>query len=326
MICRSIFVVLNLLFIISCERDHFANGASSCQLEETDQSFIVETRSDIALMASRINSLEQLSSVIQIEYYKAGELSAPRMDNDRVVLTYCSNGNKISSVLEKGISQKDILKAKNGEFDKQFELLMQSPFSISHRREMAEIYVLARRRFDLFKWGDVAFFDLAEYSSKYLISDSIPAYLQQRDRGEKGYLNSFNHITAQAFITSIYDEEMADHIADVHELYNMPELVHGVFTDKQLNHPDDNPVDNYVDLINNEIGQELGKKLKEEYGISRETKWTAPLLCKYLNELQSFYSKAFRIRMLPFKEDQIIIARFVIKLNSLDQVGLSTID
>ena len=270
--------------------------------------------------------MEELKSVMQIKYYKNELEQAADTSNDRVSIQYCSNGNLISSELRKGISQLDILKAKNGELEKQIQLLRESPYSISHRREMAEIYVLARRRFDLFLWGDVAFYDLAEYSAKELISDSSNAYIEKRDRGEKGYLNTFNHITAQAFITSIYNEEMADHIADVHELYNMPELVHGVFTEQQLSHPDDNPVDNYVDLVNNEIGQELGKELKEKLGIGRHTVWTNKLLCQYLNELQSFYARAFRIRMQPFKEDQRIIKRFVIKLNSLDEVGLSTID
>ena len=83
------------------------------------------------------------------------------------------------------------------------------------------------------------------------ISDEDYLNLSCEELSEKGYLNTFNHITAQAFMTSIFSERLADFIADVHELYNMPELITGDFTEQQLADFENGPVDNYVDMINN---------------------------------------------------------------------------
>ena len=124
------------------------------------------------------------------------------------------------------------------------------------------------------------------------ISDEDYLNLSCEELSEKGYLNTFNHITAQAFMTSIFSERLADFIADVHELYNMPELITGDFTEQQLADFENGPVDNYVDMINNEWGQELGKVLGKKYGIDRHTIWTPQLLRDYLNDIQLYHSWA----------------------------------
>ena len=85
------------------------------------------------------------------------------------------------------------------------------------------------------------------------------------DLSEKGYLNTFNHITAQTFMTALFSEAVADFIADAHERGNLAELVTGHFSEEQLLDLQQGPVDNYVDMINNEYGQELGKALKAKY-------------------------------------------------------------
>ncbi|HAV26180.1 MAG TPA: hypothetical protein DCX01_08380, partial [Bacteroidetes bacterium] len=75
-------------------------------------------------------------------------------------------------------------------------------------------------------------------------------------------------MTAQVLITALFSKEVADYIADVHELMSMPELTTGRFSDKQLHDTLNYPVDNYVDMLNNEIGQEIGLRLKEKYNLT----------------------------------------------------------
>ena len=162
----------------------------------------------------------------------------------------------------------------------------------------------------------MAFYDLARTSANNINTLDL-AYKNERDSSEKGYINSFNHITGQAFVTSCFSEEMADYIADVHELHNMPELTTGKFTDEQLNDVDNNPVDNYVDMINNEWGQELGKRLKKKYGITKETLWTKELLVSYLNDIQSYYSWAFGIGISPFRINDDVVIKFADKINQV---------
>jgi len=275
-----------------------------------------------ALLASRIPNLDSLKQIVQIKYYKGTESNAPNKENDRVIFSYCIQGKSIVGSLSKGVSQNDILKAKKGNVFEKLSILVNSPYAIAHRYDLKEIYTLARRRYDLFGVGDVAFYDLAKRASSSLIVDTAMAYATSKDAGEKGYLNTFNHITAQAMITSLYSEEVADFIADLHELDNMPELVHGVFTDSQLNDPNKNPVDNYVDLVNNEIGQEIGKKLAEKYRIDQNTVWDEKLLTNYLNDLQEYYGYAFRIAMKPFKKEDEIIQKFTAKLNLVRLEGI----
>jgi hypothetical protein len=166
----------------------------------------------------------------------------------------------------------------------------------------------------LFGDGDPAFFDLAKASVEHINTPDM-AFKNKRDSTEKGYLNSFNHITAQAMITTCFSEELADFIADVHERNNCPELITGKFTEAQIKNLEDGPLDNYVDLVNNEWGQEIGKQLKQKYNINRETKWTPDLLANYMNELQSYYSWAFQLGFKPFKPEDEILIRFTSKLN-----------
>jgi len=137
------------------------------------------------------------------------------------------------------------------------------------------------------------------------------------DLSEKGYLNTFNHVTAQAFMTSIFSEELADFIADVHERHNLPELISGNFSEAQLTDLDNGPVDNYIDLINNEWGQELGKSLREKYNISTKTRWTPELLAAYLNDIQRYYSWTFQIGFRPFKPADEMVKHFTNKINKV---------
>jgi hypothetical protein len=175
---------------------------------------------------------------------------------------------------------------------------------------------LGRRRPWQFGKGDVAFYDLAEAMVQHIAAvDTID--MPARDLSEKGYLNTFNHITAQAFMTSIFSEELADFVADVHERFNMPELIAGHFTEKQLSDMETGPVDNYIDIINNEWGQELGKVLRKKYGLTKQTVWTPALLTAYLNDIQSYHSWAFQIGFTPFRSSDEKVIQFANKINTV---------
>jgi hypothetical protein len=118
-------------------------------------------------------------------------------------------------------------------------------------------------------------------------------------------------------MTSIFSEDLADFVADVHERHNLPELISGIFTPHQLNDLKDGPVDNYLDLINNEWGQELGKTLRAKYNLCRNTQWTPELLANYLNDIQSYYSWTFWIGFKPFRPDDEMVVRFAGKINKV---------
>ena len=168
----------------------------------------------------------------------------------------------------------------------------------------------------MFGEGDIAFYDLAEMMV-YNISDEDLLNMPAEHLSEKGYLNTFNHVTAQAFITTIFNEALADFIADVHERENMPELVSGNFTEAQLDDLSDGAMDNYLDMVNNEWGQELGKDLRHKYSITREKHWTPILLADYLNDIQNYHAHAFGIAFRPFLPTDDKVIRFTDKINSV---------
>ena len=143
------------------------------------------------------------------------------------------------------------------------------------------------------------------------------AFKNTRDSTEKGYLNTFNHFTAQAIITSCFSEELADFVADMHERDRHPELITGRFTPAQIADLGGGPVDNYVDIVNNEWGQEIGKQLKVKYGINRATNWTPELLANYLNDMQAYYIWAFQIGFKPFRPEDKVVRVFANKMNTV---------
>lgn len=110
---------------------------------------------------------------------------------------------------------------------------------------------------------------MAEASVRHINTPNL-AFLSVQDSLEKGYLNTFNHVTAQAIISSFFSEDLADLIGDLHERFYLPELTTGNFKESQLTDSINNPTDNYVDIINNEIGQKIGKALKDNYKINEK--------------------------------------------------------
>jgi hypothetical protein len=264
-----------------------------------------------ALLASRFTSLQEFKSLVQIQYDLVDD------SIKRVRVKHCSSGQEVTSILESGIAQPSITYVRDsGDFFDCVGLVANAPFAVANRKDLCKVYILARWRPDLFGEGDAAFFDLAKSAVNKINTKNL-AYKTARDSTEKGYINTFNHITAQAFITSCFSEEIADFLGDVHERYNMPQLITGEFTNTQLSDTVNNPVDNYVDLINNEWGQEIGKRLRKKFSIDMDTYWTPELLSNYLNEIQSCYRWAFQIGMDPFKPEDELVVRFSDKINKV---------
>ncbi len=268
-----------------------------------------------ALLATRFKSFEELKKVVHIEYFKAiPNSNYVRFIKPKVRLRHFSNGRVVTSILKSGISDIDMQNALNGRFWDKAWLGLNSPYLILHKKDLLSVFNLARRRSIIFGEGDVAFYDLAEAILYNIIDDDL-AEINAEDLSEKGYLNTFNHITGQAFMTSIFSEKFADFIADVHERGNMPELITGEFTKDQIMDLEKGPTDNYVDMINNEWGQELGKQLKSKYSISLKTYWTPELLANYLNDLQAYCSWALQIGFKPFRAKDQVVVTFSSKLN-----------
>ncbi len=271
-----------------------------------------------ALLGTRFTSLQELKSVIQMEYH-VGAITADSMpgENSFVSVRHCSNGREVVAMLATGTSQGDIYKAGySGSIVDRLRLLFRCPYAVINRKDLERIYDLSRWNPEKYGGGDLAFLDLAKAAVENINTPEL-ALINVRDTTEKGYFNSFNHMTAQAFITSCFSEVLADFIADAHERHNHPELISGKFTEAQILDLKEGPVDNYVDIINNEWGQELGKQLKAKYSINSETNWTPTLLADYMNDLQRYYSWAFQIGFKPFRPEDERVRRFSSKIQAV---------
>lgn len=261
-----------------------------------------------ALLGSRFASFEELKSVLQIVYDSTGP------GHYRVTVRHCSGGRETVAILETGVSQGDMLKARyDNSVLGRLNISIHCPFAIINRKNIEKVYTLSRWRHEK---GDLAFIDIAKSSTRRINTPEL-AFISPRDSSEKGYLNSFNHMTAQAFITSCFSEDLADFIADSHELYRHPELITGRFSEAQISDLGEGPLDNYIDLVNNEWGQKIGNQLKKKYKISSDTYWTPELLANYLNDLQGYYSWAFQIGFIPYRPDDEEVISFSNKVNEI---------
>lgn len=275
-----------------------------------------------ALLASRFGNLEDLKKVLNIEYYGVDEMTDSIGDSHSyVVLKHCSHHKMATSILKKGLSQTNITDAANGTFIDRVALILQDPYAGRNRLNLYKVFNLGRRRANVYGYGDVAFYDLALASVKHIIPHA-QTFIHPQDSSEKGYLNTFNHITAQAFITACFSEEFADYIADVHERNNLPQLITGKFPAAKESDNVHNSVDNYVDMINNEWGQSLGIQLKKELDIDPTRPWTPSLLCNFLNKIQQHYCYAFGFTMHPFRQQDRLILQYTTKINKvlIDQI------
>lgn len=310
-VLRLILFML-LMAMISCSHQEVTIEEVQDQIKEYD-----ERAGKGALLLTRFTSLDDFKKVVHVQY--ADDLAGSSGKTNlvqQVHLTYISGGRELTSILKKGISQADFNRVRNSTTWNKMLLGLQCPYALFHRRSLTAVEHLGRRRPPIFGKGDAAFYDLAETMVKN-IRDEDRLDMSCEDLSEKGYLNTFNHITAQAFMTCIFTERLADFVADVHELYNMPELITGDFSEAQLADFVNGPVDNYIDMINNEWGQELGKVLREKYKINSNTIWTPQLLTSVLNDIQSYHSWAFEIGFKPFRATDEMVVQFAWKINTV---------
>lgn len=270
-----------------------------------------------ALLSSRFKNIEELKTHLSIIYDRDySKMDSNDCGHSVVTLNYLSNGEMLSREMTSGVSQTEILKLQKADYLKRCWFVLNNPSTIRQRNELEKAYLLARRHSILFGPGDVSFYDLAEASFRHINTPQL-AFLNTRDSSEKGYINTFNHVTAQALISSLFSERLADFIGDLHERYNMPEITSGRFSNLQLNDTLNNPADNYVDIINNEIGQKIGLQLKEKYNLNEKTTWTPVLLAAYLNDIQSYYMWAMEIGLNNFRPTDEFIIKFSNKINSI---------
>lgn len=299
-----------------------SSGVSACISSESNDTTNVASYKTVrgALLGTRFTSLEELKSVIRIEYHPgAATRGSHESGKCYVCVRHCSGGKEVTSIMETGVTQGDLHRAGYSDAVKdRLNLLFRCPFAVVNRKDLEKVFNLSRRKPDWFGEGDPAFFDMAKAMADNINTPEL-AFKNDRDSTEKGYINSFNHITAQAIMTTCFSEELAEFIADAHERNDHPELITGKFTEAQIKDLGEGPVDNYVDLVNNEWGQELGKQLKAKYGINSETNWTPKLVADYLNDLQSYYSWAFQIGFKPFRPEDEVVFRLSDKMNAVMQ-------
>lgn len=313
----SLHIIPLIIFLLGC-RHHEAVIVEERKEATSAVAASANTSNGItggALLLTDFKSMEELKKVVTIEHYEdSGFIAKVFLRKPEVRLTYKSDNTIIKSNLKKGVSEIDFVNAKNGSvFDKAF-LALSSPFALINRKNLVRIEILGRKRYGWFGEGDVAFYDIAE-AMVFNITDEDYTHMPSEARSEKGYLNTFNHIAAQTFITAIFSERLADFIADAHERYKMPELITGKFSLEQMASLSDGPVDNYIDLINNECGQEIGKTLRSKYKININTHWTPELLANVLNDIQAYNSWRFQIGFKPFRPTDEIVNRFSAKIN-----------
>lgn len=267
------------------------------------------------LISTRFENLDHLKTVVSLRYENKLSVS----DSVYTVhLKFNDRGIQVHHSLSSGLKQGELLPIQHAEFSSKMKFARLHPYVVRHRKELEVAQLLSRRRADIFGSKDVAFYDLAEASFRRISTPEL-AFIRSRDSSEKGFINTFNHVTAQAILTSFFTEELADLIGDLHERQYMPELTTGLFKETVLEDTINNPVDNYVDIINNEIGQMLGKELKSKYQIRRETHVTPELLAAYLNDLHAYYMRALHIGLEPYRTIDPVVIKFSKKLNKLLQ-------
>lgn len=291
-------IIFILFFALGCSTDR-SNHASPLSHYPNEPG---------PLIGTRIHSMEELKEVMEIEYEKGL--------NPMVRVVQNGDGNQIISELAEGLKEDDFRDVRDGSYYQKILFALNNPSTIALRNDIVRIYLLSRRRHRSFGPGDVAFYDFAEIMT-HAICLRDRSNISESDFSEKGYLNTFNHVTAQAFVTALFSEELAEFVADVHERQNMPELITGKFSDEQLKDPIMNPMDNYVDMVNNEWGQELGSRLKAKHSISRLTNWSPKLLTEFLNDILKFYEHSLGICLKPFHENDEAVVRFAEKINTV---------
>jgi len=306
------YISYNLVDIINASFSIF----NISSITNTKKINTIEVKSK-ALLSSRFNNLDNLKNVVTITYDKDyTKLDSIKCTKSEVTILYKNNKEKLNRTMASGISQNELLKLQKSNFLSKFYFAIKNPSLIRQRSELEKVYILARRKIEVFGPSDVSFYDLALASFNHINTPKL-AFKNQRDSSEKGYINTFNHVTAQAIISSFYSEKLADIIGDLHERNNMLEITSGRFSKRQLNDSINNPEDNYIDIINNEIGQKIGLQLKIKYKLSENSQCTPLLLTAILNDIQSYYMWSLEIGLDNFRPTDDIVKHFSNKMNSI---------
>ena len=271
-----------------------------------------------ALLLTSFRSMDELSTVVDFEYTPAHKSFPALFGKEQSHTIHRSGGHEVVSTLKKGTTEADIIRARTGNLWDKIVVGFKCPYAVINRKKLMSIECLGRKK-RVFGKGDIAFYDLAE-TMVYNIAEDDLSKMSAAELSGKGYLNTFNHVVAQAFITTLFSERFADFVADVHERNRLPELITGKFTEHQMTDLDNGPVDNYIDMVNNEWGQELGQALRKKYKIHTDTHWTPGLLTNYMNDLQDYHSWAFQIRFRPFRATDDMMIRFANKINAVKEL------
>src|SRR5687768_2841509 len=168
------FVLLLLFSFTACKRSEQNTselnhvGTHECSSPMSSDSSMKVTYKIIkgALLSTRFNSLEELKTVVQIEYFNNNTATDSVIHKGcKVRLSHCSSGREVIGVLVAGVTQGDIYKALYSEnVVDRFSLLFSSPYAIGKRKDLEKIYTISRWRPEWFGEGDLAFFDIAKAS------------------------------------------------------------------------------------------------------------------------------------------------------------------
>jgi len=262
------------------------------------------------LLASSFNGTKAFTDKVLIEYISQNSETKGIHRYGAISLFYVSNGDSILTHLKRGVSQNDIIKIRDGSMIDKLSFSLHKPKVVSSRVDLNKIYKLARRRPTLFGEGDVAFYDLAEMMLNNMILEQN-RNLNSKDFSELGFINTYNHIVAQALITIIYSDAIADSIACYHERIRSDELINPL----DVMELSDVHIDNYVDMINNEIGQRLGIAISDFLFTQKYEEWNPKILAKVLNLIQSYFSRHFQISFKPFHPEDPQLIKFAHKIN-----------
>ena len=152
------------------------------------------------------------------------------------------------------------------------------------------------------------------YIAKAMVGN-ITSNISKAYKGDKGLVNTFNHITGQAVMSMIFGANSSDFVADIHER-GQPELMTGNIKSGK---PTAQAIDNYVDLINNQFGQILGEELAGKYKSSLHFGFTPETTASLLNDFQSYFGDTFNKDFKEFSENDDLVRRFSNLLNEVNK-------
>jgi len=178
-----------------------------------------------ALLSTRFQSLDELREVLDISYSSVSHHPYIVNDQTQVVRVYHrSAGSEVCSILKAGMSERELSYAQRNGFSSKLLIAVSSWKTLGSRHELSCIFDLAKKRKALYGESDVAFFHLAEEMACHIDAHDA-ARLPLGDFTEKGFLNTFNHRTAQANLTTPFSADFAIFVAELHERKTLPELI-----------------------------------------------------------------------------------------------------